>query len=163
MNPRILETVDLFQDLSAAQLAKIGMLCREAVFLQGEVIFPEGSSSEDFYVILEGEVSIKVNPDLISASPQNREPGSIAILYTGQSFGEIALVDQGVRSASAVCLSVACKTLVINCEDFKSLLKHDPAMGLIIMTNLATDLCTKIRLSNLNLREGLLYIPRQRY
>jgi CRP/FNR family transcriptional regulator, cyclic AMP receptor protein len=163
MNPQILETVDLFSDLNPEQLAKVETLCKEAVYLQGEVIFSEGSPSEEFFVILEGEVAIQVNPDLISPSSQHHEPGIIAILYAGQTFGEVALVDQGMRSASALCHSAACKTLAINCHNFMKLLKEDPAMGLNIMTNLATDLCTRIRLSNLNLREGLLYLPRKQY
>jgi CRP-like cAMP-binding protein len=75
--------------------------------------------------------------------------------------GEIALVDLGLRSASAVCNTMLCKTAVIRREDLMKLLKSDPEMGFTIMTNLATELCTKIRLSNWNLREALLYVPHQ--
>jgi CRP-like cAMP-binding protein len=163
MNPQILEMVDLFSDLKPEQLARIDKLCKEAVYLQGETIFREGSPSEEFYIIIDGEVAIKVDPNLISAGSQHHEHGTIAVLYAGQSFGEVALVDQGLRSASAVCQSASCRTLVINCQDFMRLLKRDTVMGFVVMNNLAADLCTRIRLSNFNLREGLLYMPHKIY
>ena len=158
---QVLEKVDIFLDLTPEQLEQIFAICREVVFFQNELIFAESSPSNEFYVILEGEVAIQVDPALISATHILQKPGTIAVLYAGQSFGEIALVDQGVRSASAVCQSMYCKTLVINRLDLMGLLKKDYAIGFKVMTNLATDLCTKIRLSNFNLREAMLYLPPQ--
>jgi CRP/FNR family transcriptional regulator, cyclic AMP receptor protein len=159
MTARILEKVEIFADLNQEQLKQIYALCREVVFFQGELIFAENSPSTEFYVILEGEVAIQVNPNIITDKKDEHKPGTIAVLFPGQSFGEVALVDQGLRSASAVCNSMYCKTLVIKREDFMSLFRSDPSMGYTVMTNLAADLCTKIRLSNLNLRAGLLYLP----
>ncbi len=159
MSANILEKVEIFTELDQEQLKQIYALCKEVVYFQGELIFAENSPSTEFYIILEGEVAIQVNPSIIRDSKTDHKPGTIAVLFPGQSFGEVALVDQGLRSASAVCNSMYAKTLVIKREDFIALLKSDPQMGFVVMTNLATDLCTKIRLSNLNLREGLLYLP----
>jgi CRP/FNR family cyclic AMP-dependent transcriptional regulator len=158
---QILEKVDIFSDLNQEQLTLILDICREVVYFQGETIFPENSPSTEFYVILEGEIAIQVNPDLVSKVQEHHKPGTIAVLYPGQSFGEIALVDQGLRSASAVCNTMYCKALSIRREDLMNLLEIDPKMGFIVMSNLARDLCFKIRLSNLNWREALLYMPRQ--
>lgn len=158
---QILEKVDIFCDLTPVQLRKIFEICKEVVNFQGELIFAENSPSTEFYVILEGEVAIQVNPDLISSGKEHHQPGTIATLHPGQAFGEVALVDQGVRSASAVCNTMYCKTLAVRREDLMELLKNDPEMGYVIMTNLARELCLKIRLSNLNLREALLYTPHQ--
>lgn len=159
MSAQILEKVEIFADLTQEQLKNIYALCKEVVYFQNELIFAENSPSTEFYVILEGEVAIQVSPNIIRDDKQEHKPGTIAVLFPGQSFGEVALVDQGLRSASAVCNTMYCKTLVIRREDLMSLLKNDPRMGFTVMSNLATDLCTKIRLSNLNLREGLLYLP----
>ena len=161
MSAQLLEQVDIFSDLNQEQLEQIFEICQEVVKYQGEMIFAEGSPSTEFYVILEGEVSIQVNPDLISNQSKARhQPGTIAVLHPGQSFGEIALVDQGLRSASAVCHTMLCKTLSVQREDLMNMLKKDSEMGLIVMSNLARELCFKIRQSNLNLREALLYLPR---
>lgn len=160
MSAQILEKVDIFADLTAAQLKQIYAICKEVVYFQGELIFAENSPSTEFYIILEGEVAIQVNPNLIADYKQDRQPGTIANLFPGQSFGEVALVDEGRRSATAVCSTMYCKTLVIKREDLMGLLKSNPEMGFTVMMNLAGDLCTKIRLSNLNLRQGMLYAPK---
>jgi len=159
MSANILEKVEIFTELDQEQLKQIYALCKEVVYFQGELIFAENSPSTEFYIIIEGEVAIQVNPGIIRDGKEDLKPGTIAVLFPGQSFGEVALVDQGLRSASAICNSMYAKTLVIKREDFITLLKSDPQMGFVVMTNLATDLCTKIRLSNLSLREGLLYLP----
>ncbi len=160
MSAQILEEVDIFADLTPAQLKQIYAICREKVYLQGELIFAENSPSTEFYIILEGEVSIQVNPNLIGDYKGDHQAGIIATLFAGQSFGEVALVDEGRRSASAVCKSMLCKTLIIERNDLMPLLKANPGMGFTVMMNLATDLCTKIRLSNLNLRQNMLYGPK---
>jgi CRP-like cAMP-binding protein len=161
MSAQILEKVEIFADLNADQLRQIYSICKEMVFFQGELIFAEGTPSSEFYVILEGEVSIEVDPILITDKKADLPRGIIALLFSGQSFGEVALVDQGLRSASAVCNSMVCKTLMIQRSDLMDLLHNDPQMGFIVMNNLAADLCVKIRLSNLNLRQNLLYAPAQ--
>lgn len=159
--PDILEKVDIFSDLSKDQLRRVNRLCREIVYFQNELIFAENSPSTEFYVILEGEVAIQINPDLVRAEARHNQLYTIAVLYPGQAFGEIALVDQGLRSATAVCNTMTCKTLVISREDFMDLLKKDPAMGFKVMTNLASELCLKIRISNFNMRQAMLYIPKE--
>jgi CRP/FNR family cyclic AMP-dependent transcriptional regulator len=158
----VLEKVEIFSDLNSERLARIYAICREVVYYQNEIIFAENSPSTEFYVILEGEVAIQVDPNLISKISEHRQPGTIAILHPGLAFGEIALVDQGLRSASAVCHTMMCKALAIHREDLMKLLKEDSDMGFIVMSNLAAELCIKIRLSNLNLREALLYLPSKR-
>ena len=158
--PGILERADIFSDLTPEQLDKICVVCQEVIFFQGELIFAENSPSTEFYVILEGEVAIEIDPDLISNHETDHPAGTVAILHPGQSFGEVALVDQGLRSASARCHSMTCKMVVVSREDLMDILKNDTEMGYTIMTNLARELCFKIRLSNFNLREALLYSPR---
>ena len=158
--PSILERADIFSDLTTEQLVKICDVAQEIVYFQGELIFAENSPSTEFYVILEGEIAIEIDPDLITDQEHDHPPGTVAILHPGQSFGEVALVDQGLRSASARCHSMTCKVIAVSREDLMDILREDAEMGFIIMTNLARELCFKIRLSNFNLREALLYSPR---
>lgn len=156
-NLELLETVDIFSALTTSQVEQIQEISQEQVYYQGERIFDENSPSTEFYVILEGEVAIQVDPSIVTSSKADFLPGTIAVLRQGQTFGEVALVDEGLRSASAVCSSVSCKLLVIDRADLMTLLENDPLMGFRIMSNLAADLCFKIRQSNLQLRQALLY------
>ncbi len=153
---QLLSTVDIFADLNEEQIEKIDQMCIEKIFRQGETIFQENSPSKEFYIIVKGKVDIQINPDLIVGGESAHEPRTIASLTRGQSFGEVALVDQGVRSASAIADSDLCKVLMISRDDLLSLLKRELEMGFIVMQNLATDLCFKLRNTNLQLRESYL-------
>jgi CRP-like cAMP-binding protein len=152
-----LEQIDIFSDLYPDQLNRIFALCKELVYLRGEHIFVENMPSTEFYIILEGEVQIQINPGMVSAEVEYYQPATIATLRKGQTFGEVALVDQGRRSASAVVSSLTCKLLVVERDALMTLLRNDYEIGFKVMSNLAADLCLKIRQTNLILRERLLY------
>lgn len=153
----LLQQVDIFADLTLDQLDLIAKICREEEHTQGQLIFAENSPSREFCVIMDGEVEIQVDPDTIDGnSEDDYAPSTIAVLRRGQSFGEVAIVDPGVRSASARCGSEICKLLVIDREDFLSLLEADYQMGYVVMRNFAADLALKIRQTNLLVRESLM-------
>lgn len=153
----ILRQVDIFEDLKSDQLEKINDICASKTFNQDDIIFKENSPSKEFYIIMGGEVEIQVDPDTIGRGSDDHQPSTIAVLRRGQCFGEVALVDQGLRSATAKCGSETAKLLVINREDFVDLLHDNPEMGFIVMRNLASDLSFKIRQTNLMVRESLMY------
>lgn len=156
-NVYVLEQIDIFVDLSTDQLKLIDAITEEQSYKQGEVIFQENSPSREFCIILDGEVEIQVDPDTIGDSREdNYQPTTIAVLRRGQSFGEVAIVDPGVRSASARCGSENCKLLVINRDKFLDLLEDDFQMGYVVMRNFAADLALKIRQTNMMVRESLM-------
>ena len=154
-NFHVLEQVDLFQELTSSQLDLINGVSSERTYSQGDVIFRENSPSDAFYIILDGEVEIQVDPDTIGDGSDAYQPSTIAVLRRGQSFGEVAIVDPAVRSASAKCGSETCTLLVIGCKNFLKLLTEDNSMGFIVMRNIAVDLALKIRQTNLMVRESL--------
>ena len=153
----ILSTVDILADLTEEHIEKILNICSETSFEAEETIFEENSPSKEFYIIVKGQVDIQLDPDMIRSKPDVHGPQTIVTLRTGQSFGEVALVDQGVRSASAKAAATGCTLLKIGRDDFMQLLQTDVSMGFIVMQNLAADLCFKIRTTNLMVREALLY------
>lgn len=153
---QLLSTVEIFDELNPMHIEKIENVCTELNFNQGDVIFEENSPSKEFYIIVKGQVNITLNPDLIVGGEEHHKPQIIATLGRGQSFGEVALVDEGVRSASAIAGSPHCKLLMISRVDLMRLLGLDLEMGFIVMKNLAADLCFKLRNTNLQLRESQL-------
>lgn len=155
---QLLASVEIFADLNEDQIKKIEALCSLKKFKKDQVIFEENSPSKEFYVIVEGTVDIQLDPNLIRGDTdgERQELKTIASLRRGQSFGEVALVDLGVRSASARSKTRKTKALEINRNDFMKLMKEDLDIGFIVMQNLAADLCFKIRNTNLMVREALL-------
>jgi len=157
-----LKQSDIFYQFTPTQLEMVANLCQEVIFQAGEVIFKENSSSKELYIITQGEVEIQINPALISAPGKaSRSESTIATLRRGQSFGEVALVDEGLRSASARAIQKDTRLLVIQRDKLIMLCETYPQLGYRLMYNLAADLAMKIRNTDLRIREQLLYKPQE--
>jgi len=150
-----LKQSDIFYQFTPTQLELVANLCREVSFAEGDIIFRENSSSKELYVIIQGEVDILFN----SNERDKKGDTVIAKLRRGQSFGEVALVDEGLRSASARSAQKETKLLVIGRDKLVMLCETYPPLGYRLMYNLAADLAMKIRNSGLRLRDQLLYRP----
>ncbi|MBN1890374.1 MAG: cyclic nucleotide-binding domain-containing protein [Thermoflexales bacterium] len=159
----ILKRTDIFYDLTPTQLDRVSALCQERTGQAGEFIFEENSAGDELYIIVRGEVEILVDPSMVSTPGARRtlSPVMIATLRDGQIFGEVALVDQGLRSASARCMADNMRLLIIPRAKLLALCETDPELGYRIMRNVAADLAFKIRNSDLAIREQLLWRPRQ--
>lgn len=156
--PPLLKQIDIFFDLSPAQLELIGELCRERRCQAGETIFEENTCGDELFVIVQGEVEIKINPTLISPEgPRQNALVTLATLRRGQSFGEIALVDEGLRTATAYCTADHTLLLAISRDRLLALCEANPPLGYQLMRNLAADLTLKIRSTDLHIRQQLLY------
>ena len=95
-----LKQADIFYQLTPTQLEMIANVCQERTYAMGEIILEEGANTKELYVIASGEVEIRVNPAIIAGPEAPKDMVTIAVLRRGQSFGEIALVDEGLRSAT---------------------------------------------------------------
>ncbi len=161
-NPTIvnfLKQSDIFFQFTPTQLELVANLCQEATYQKDDLIFKENSSSKELYVIAQGEVDIFVDPALVSATDTSIENHVIATLRRGQSFGEVALVDEGLRSASACATQNDTRLLIIPRDKLIMLCETYPQLGFRLMHNLAADLAMKIRNTDLRIREQLLYKP----
>ncbi len=157
-----LKQSDIFYQFTPTQLEMVANLCQEVLFQAGDIIFEENNSSQELYIITQGEVEILINPSLIGAQDKSEQVGSvIATLRRGQSFGEIALVDEGLRSASARAAQKETRLLVISRDKLIMLCETYPQLGYRLMYNLAADIAMKIRNTDLRIREQLLYKPHE--
>ena len=153
-----LKNTDIFYQFDESQLEIVANLCREQTFKTGEIIFLEGSKSDELYIIADGVIDILVNHELVSDKPtEDHDPVTIATLRRGQSFGEIALVDQGLRSATARIAHDNTRLLIIPSDKLMAVCEEQPDFGYRLMLNLAADLALKIRSTGLLIREELLY------
>lgn len=94
------------------------------VYPAGKVIMQEGTGGAFMYVVLEGKVAITI------------KGGLVARAGAGGVFGEMALVDQSTRAATAVA-ETDCKLLAINRVAFLHLVKTSPAFGASLLAGLA--------------------------
>jgi CRP/FNR family transcriptional regulator, cyclic AMP receptor protein len=158
-----LKQSDIFYQFTPTQLELVANLPGSYIFQKDDLIFKENSGSKELYIIVQGEVDIFVDPSL---SVRHRRGGhreqDIATLRRGQSFGEVALVDEGLRSASACASQKDTRLLIIPRDKLIMLCDTYPQLGYRLMYNLAADLAMKIRNTDLRIREQLLYRPQDK-
>jgi len=139
----LLKRVSIFSGLSDDQLLRIAHLCREVTHSKGDVIVREKEPSTDLYIIREGTVEVALG------TPSAPGPTPIVHLGKGQIFGEVALVDRGLRSATVNALADGTVLYAIGRDDFIRLCDEDAHIGYIVMGNIAADLSFKLRHYNL--------------
>lgn len=150
----ILKQADLFYEMTDEQIQSIFEICTTKEFSHGQVIFKENDVSDELYIVANGEVEVRINPQIIGGTGDSK---TLATFGRGQSFGEIAVIDQGTRSASAHAVSGLVELIVIKRDDLMQLCKANEALGFQMMYNLAVDLSTKIRTTDIQIREQILY------
>ncbi|MEM7033666.1 MAG: cyclic nucleotide-binding domain-containing protein [Chloroflexota bacterium] len=154
----ILNDVDILLDLNGDQLRKIADISEIKTFHSSEIIFKENTTSNELYIIMQGMVEILIDPSILgTAGSEATGLKTIATLRSGESFGEVALVDQGLRSASAMCVQDETKLLVVPQKEFNELCRSDFEMGFVVMRNIAGDLSFKLRQTDIGLREQIVW------
>jgi CRP-like cAMP-binding protein len=156
----ILRHADIFEDLTPTQVELIASISTMAEYQMGELIFVENAASAELYVVADGEVEIQIDPSIVARENIDRpsELKTIAAFRRGQSFGEIALLDQGLRSATARCAKNETRLVVIPRDKLIQLCDTYPQLGYRLMYNLASDLALKIRNTDMKIREQLLWM-----
>lgn len=84
----LLHEVPLFHDLSRRDLRKVADIGREMEFPAGRIVVSEGAVATDFYLLLSGRTTV------------SQRGQTLRHLGPGDFFGEIAVLDGGVRSAT---------------------------------------------------------------
>ncbi len=146
-----LRRVDIFRGLSDDELLQVASLSKVLRIPAEYTIFREGEDGNELFILQSGRVRVSLN----TRSPDNTMTlGTINMLYEGQSFGEMVLLDGTSRSATVVSVE-PCVLLVITEHDFASLCDSNPRIGYLVLRNLACDLAYKLRSSNLLLRGNI--------
>lgn len=152
--PTVLAQAEIFSELRLDQLELITSISMIREYGAGDLIFEENSASQELYVIVDGEVDIQVDPSTVGES-SHTGPLTLTTLRRGQSFGEMALIDMGLRSASARGAQDETRLVVVPRDDLMQLCREYPELGYVLMRNLAIDLAAKMRESGFQMREWL--------
>lgn len=141
-NPRLklLKNVVLFKDLSMRDLAVVDQMFHARHYLADEVIFDEGEEGQGLFVVLTGRVKITLPADVDTV---------LIELGPGAFFGEVALLDQSVRTAQARAIEDA-EIVALFRTEFYSLLETHSSIASRISFQLARVLAARLRQAVLN-------------
>jgi CRP-like cAMP-binding protein len=140
----ILRGVELFDGLSDDELDQMIALCQQRSFAENEIIAQQDAPGDEMFIIQDGFVEVAVGGKEGAASKV------IVNLGQGQSVGEMALIDQGPRSATVRAISDPTIVQVITQEDFESLCEQNNHIGYTVMRNMAADLSFRLRQRHLS-------------
>jgi CRP-like cAMP-binding protein len=132
-----LRAVPLFRELSDGELRRVLKLLHVRHYAADEVVFREGQTGAGVYLIKEGEVDICTR----------KEDGSelkLVTLHPGQFFGELALLEEAPRSATAV-MRKGGVLLGLFQSDVEQLVQRDSKLGARIIWNLARLVGARLR------------------
>jgi CRP-like cAMP-binding protein len=98
----------------------------------GDIIFEEGSTGRELFVVLDGRI------DIFKLDGATRT--MIVTLGKGEFFGEMAVIDGSARSATAVAAAPKTRVMRINHARFVYLVSQQPAFALMVMDALSKRL-----------------------
>jgi CRP-like cAMP-binding protein len=140
-----LRAVPIFEGLTDGELRTIESKVYVRRYAEGERIFKEGDPSLGMYIIMGGAVNI------IRQVPGG-PPQLLATLTGGDFFGEIGLIDDAPRSATAVAYGET-EAIGFFKPDFMSLIQAKPGLGLKVVVRLGKTLSARLRRTNEELRQ----------
>lgn len=135
----ILKQMDLFQGLDSLELIQVSKLVKHRRYEPGGTVLKEGDEGDSLFVVKVGEFRAFVG---FGGTEKD-----LAVFRASDSFGELALIDHGPRSATVVALTRG-ELLEFSSADLKNLMGHSDSLKVTLQENIITDLAAKLRRTN---------------
>jgi CRP/FNR family transcriptional regulator, cyclic AMP receptor protein len=133
----LLRSIPLFEQLTDRELTGVERILHERIYKPDEEIFREGEPGVAMFIIRSGSVFIRIG----------KSGRTLAELHDGEFFGELALLDDSPRSASAIAKSES-KILAFSQPDLFSVMERNPRLGLKIILALARIIGERLKRMN---------------
>ncbi len=131
-NKAFLRRVPLFSGLTEQQLDALAAGSARRSYPKGRTIVSEGEPSQSMYILLAGRAKVQ-------RSDSEGKEVILAVLSSGEFFGEMSLIDDAPRSASVITLE-PCEFMAVSKEAFKAMLVQSPEVTMAVMRGLVRRL-----------------------
>jgi CRP/FNR family cyclic AMP-dependent transcriptional regulator len=131
-NKAFLRRVPLFAGLTEPQLEALAAGSARRSYPKGRTIVSEGEPSQSMYILLAGRAKVQ-------RSDSEGKEVILAVLGSGEFFGEMSLIDDAPRSASVITLE-PCEFMAVSKEAFKAMLAQSPEVSMNVMRGLVRRL-----------------------
>jgi CRP-like cAMP-binding protein len=133
----LLSKVPAFAGLSSREMKEVAAIVHRREYRPGEPVFYQGDPGLGMYIVQEGEVSIAI-------ADKDGVEKELAVLTEGDFFGELALLDESARSASALC-KTECALIGFFRPDLFELIEKNTDLGIKIILKLAEIVSERLR------------------
>lgn len=142
--PTVLGQVPIFADLNRRERNLVSTMLHIRRYEPEEVVFMQGQPGTGMYILLSGKVNISLHY-------KQEDQIDLATLQTGDFFGELSLLDESPRSATAVTEG-ATELAGFFRPDLMDLLEQNPSLGIKVVLSLAEVLGERLRSTNAELQ-----------
>ncbi len=133
----LLKSISFFEDLTDYEIALLSAITQREIYEVETTVFEENSVGNSLYIVAEGAVRI-------SKMIQGAGEEALSIIRIGHCFGEMALIDELPRSASAISHE-ECILLKIEKDDFDKLLYINKKLAYKILWAFCKTLSNRLR------------------
>jgi CRP/FNR family transcriptional regulator, cyclic AMP receptor protein len=124
---QVLRSVPIFSGCNDKELKEIAKMAKEVQFPEGKQICKQGQTGLGLHIITGGETKVMVN----GRTRRRLGPGAF--------FGEMALLDNGPRTATVIAESPV-STLSLSAWDFKEEMRNHPTIALKVLEEVSRRL-----------------------
>jgi CRP/FNR family transcriptional regulator len=128
-----LRACGLFSRADDATIDALAAALRIRRFRKAETIFHQGDPGDALFIVANGSVKV------VLPSNEGAEPAIVAVLGTGEFFGELAILDGAPHSATIVAIEPT-ETLVLHRDEFLGLIDSHPELRRALLASLAGEI-----------------------
>lgn len=132
-----LTNVPMFQGLKKRDFTYLIRILQERTYLKGETIFLEGDIGRALCIVVDGKVEL-------TRKDETGKENILAEVRPGEIFGEMALLEEMPRTATAIAIEKT-KTYLLYKNKLESLLYDYPRVGVVLVHYLARTLSSRLR------------------
>jgi sulfate permease, SulP family len=139
-----IEGVSILRDFAADDIAALRRHLERVTWPAGHVIFRQGDPGLALFVVTKGRASGHIR----------HADGAIRLVtfVSGTVFGELAILDQGLRSATVVA-DEEMVAYSLSSEEFAALRQREPAVAIKLLSALGRELSVRLRSANLTIQQ----------
>lgn len=146
---RDLTVMDILRGMSKADIDVLLSVMKRTGFHRGDTLFHKGDEGDELYVVVRG--SVEIHLPLAGDGVYRR----LAEFRPGIVFGEMAILQGGIRSADAVAVSEVLEVLSLSRSALEQLRRDHPAVAYTLMHNISRQMATRLAATNAELRYAL--------
>ncbi|MFQ6090880.1 MAG: Crp/Fnr family transcriptional regulator, partial [Candidatus Bipolaricaulia bacterium] len=149
---RLLQRVELFADLAEEELGEIAAVCRQEACEPGTLLFREGETAQDLFIVVDGQVALEMGVELWPGAPLQQM--RVEVATRGEVIGWSALISPHILTRSARCI-MQTKLIAVPGEELRRLLDRHPQVGYKVLDRIAHLVGSRLRDTRNKLTEFL--------
>jgi CRP-like cAMP-binding protein len=140
---RFLAHSGIGNNLNLAQRTRLAAQLRQTTYSPHRHLFDREADTQEMYIVQEGTVEVWSDPDNPGETP--KQPRKVASVTPGDMVGELAMLDQGLRTADLMSGPEGAVVLALSRERLLALMEDDSDLGSWLLWNIANVMSQRSR------------------